>query len=115
VLVPLDRHRRALVCDCLEAAEPSTISLSASICADKPPVSQNFLMCGLILDSDLNARSMSIGYTLSIGTPSAISANSRLGVPAAMSSSMRAPRNFATSQNSTQLFGCLPSGNASLF
>jgi site-specific recombinase XerD len=68
-----------------------------------------------VLSVEEVTRSMSIGYTLSIGTPSAISANSRLGVPAATSSSMRAPRNFATSQNSTQLFGCLPSGNASLF
>ena len=54
---------------------------------------------------------MSIGYILSIGTPSAISANSRLGVPAAMSCSMRAPGNFLASQNSAQPFGSELFGN----
>src|SRR5271170_4835380 len=87
--------------------EPSTASLSASICADRAPVSQNFLMYGLIRDSDLKARSMSIGKTLSIGTPSAINANSRFGEPEAMSANIRAPGNFLASQNSAQLFWLL--------
>src|SRR6516225_6407182 len=101
----------AIACSRPFQIEPRTTSRSASICADNAPVSQNFLMYGLILDIDLKERSMSIGYTLSIATPSAISANSRLGVPAAMSCSVRAPANFLASQNSAQPFGCELFGN----
>ena len=53
---------------------------------------------------------MSSGYSLSIGTPSAISANSRAGVPEAMSGKVRRPGNFFRSQNSAQDFGSLPTG-----
>jgi hypothetical protein len=49
---------------------------------------------------------------LSIGTPSAISANSRLGVPEAMSGSVRRPGNRFRSQNSVHDFGSLPGATA---
>src|SRR5215472_6467991 len=101
----------AIACSRPFQIEPRTTSRSASICADNAPVSQNFLLYGLILDIDLKPRSMSIGFTLSIGTPAAMSADSRLGVPAAMSCSMRAPGNFLASQNPAQPFGSELFGN----
>src|SRR5690242_4376859 len=68
---------------------PMDTSLSASMLADSAPVSQNFGIADRMRDIDLNARSMSSGYNLFIGTPSAISANSRLGVPDARSGRVR--------------------------
>ncbi len=66
-------------------------------------------MWGFTLVSDLNARSMSMGYSLFMGAPSASRANSSSAPePVLASARVRGPGNFSTFQNSAHDLGCVP-------
>src|SRR5512139_560510 len=87
-------------------AETMSTSLSVKSWAGWAPAVHHTLTWALILSRLRKARSISRGYNLSNGTPSAMRANSRL-----LKGSFwrdRGPGKLATSQNSFQLLGCFP-------
>src|SRR5512139_2447859 len=89
-------------------ADTKSTSLSVKSWAGWAPAVHHTFTWGLILSRLRKARSISRGYNLSNGTPSAMRANSRL-----LKGSFwreRDPGKLETSQKSFQLPGCFPFG-----